>query len=140
MVVGAFCSFSTADTRPDGRAWPEPVQLVDGHWVPDGTGFAVADVAGQWHLYSASGGGVADPDPSPCSSPKVGALTLRRRPAWAAGPGRGALSSNARYDQVPTTSNPANKSSGMIALAVMANMVKGASSQFTCDWPKVGRR
>ena len=101
VAAGArLAAFSTADTRPDGRAWPEAVQLVDGHWTPDGAGFAVADVAGQWHLYAASGGGGGRPDRAPSSSPKVGALTLRRRPAWAAGPGRGALSSNARYDQV----------------------------------------
>ncbi|KAK9840989.1 hypothetical protein WJX81_004207 [Elliptochloris bilobata] len=67
IVAGRkLASFYTVDTRPDGRAWPEPVQLVDGHWAPDGTSLAVADVAGQWHLYS---------------------------------PGRGALASNARYDQ-----------------------------------------
>ena len=95
-----LAAFSTADTRPDGRAWPEAVQLVDGHWTPDGAGFAVADVAGQWHLYAASGGGGGGINTGPSSSPKVGALTLRRRPAWAAGPARGELSSNARYDQV----------------------------------------
>ncbi|KAK9840987.1 hypothetical protein WJX81_004207 [Elliptochloris bilobata] len=98
IVAGRkLASFYTVDTRPDGRAWPEPVQLVDGHWAPDGTSLAVADVAGQWHLYSASGGGNDEKNPSP--GPKMGALTLRRRPAWAAQPGRGALASNARYDQ-----------------------------------------
>lgn len=95
-------SFSTADTRPDGRPWPEPIQLVDGHWAPDGTGLAVADVAGQWHFYSTAGAG-ADADAgghAPVANLKAGPLALTTRPAaWAAGAGRGAPASNARYDQ-----------------------------------------
>jgi hypothetical protein len=94
-------SFTTADTRPDGRVWPEPIQLVDGHWAPDGAALAVADVAGQWHLYAASG--AAEPSPGRrLTSPPAPSLLKPaglRAPAWAAGPGRGAPASNARYDQ-----------------------------------------
>jgi hypothetical protein len=45
-------SFSSRDTLPargaDGRKyrWPAVLQLADGHWAPDGCGFAMADVAG----------------------------------------------------------------------------------------------
>ena len=44
--------FSTQDTRPMGGRWCDPLQLVDGHWSRDGSSIVVADVAGQWHLYS----------------------------------------------------------------------------------------
>ena len=47
------CSFSTQDTRPDVHtSWTDHIQLVDGHWAPDGTSLVVSDVAGQWHAYS----------------------------------------------------------------------------------------
>ena len=46
------CRFSTQDTRPVGDRWCDPIQLVDGHWSADGSSVVVADVAGQWHLYS----------------------------------------------------------------------------------------
>ena len=46
------CRFSTQDTRPLGGRWCDPLQLVDGHWSRDGSSIIVADVAGQWHLYS----------------------------------------------------------------------------------------
>ncbi len=35
-----------------GDRWCDPIQLVDGHWSADGSSVVVADVAGQWHLYS----------------------------------------------------------------------------------------
>ena len=44
--------FSTQDTRPVGERWCDPLQLVDGHWSADGCALALADVAGQWHLYA----------------------------------------------------------------------------------------
>jgi hypothetical protein len=40
-------SFSTQNTCPGGRRWVEPIPLLDGHFAPDGSGFAVTDVAGQ---------------------------------------------------------------------------------------------
>ena len=46
------CRFSTQDTRPRGGRWCDALQLVDGHWSCDGSSIVVADVAGQWHLYS----------------------------------------------------------------------------------------
>jgi len=100
-TMRAARSFSTADTRPDGRVWPEAIQLVDGHWAPDGTALAVADVAGQWHLYAATG--AAEPTASThiisLPSPSLLKPMGLRAPVWAAGPGRGAPASNARYDQ-----------------------------------------
>ena len=47
-----MCRFSTQDTRPVEGRWCDPLQLVDGHWSHDGSSIIVADVAGQWHLYS----------------------------------------------------------------------------------------
>ena len=41
------CSFSTQHTCPGGRRWVDPIPLLDGHFAPDGSGFAVTDVAGQ---------------------------------------------------------------------------------------------
>ena len=35
-----------------GGRWCDALQLVDGHWSRDGSSIVVADVAGQWHLYS----------------------------------------------------------------------------------------
>ncbi len=43
--------FSTRDTRPGGDSWVDVIQLVDGHWTPDGESLVVSDVAGQFHLY-----------------------------------------------------------------------------------------
>eukprot|EP00884_Botryococcus_braunii_P018016 jgi/Botrbrau1/4899/Bobra.118_1s0013.1 len=43
--------FSAKDTRPGDDPWANVIQLVDGHWTPDGEGLAVSDVAGQFHLY-----------------------------------------------------------------------------------------
>jgi hypothetical protein len=43
--------FSTQDTRPVEGRWCDALQVVDGHWAPDGCSLALADVAGQWHLY-----------------------------------------------------------------------------------------
>ena len=41
-------SFSTADTCPvRGGRWSDPLQVVDGHFSPDGTSLVVSDVAGQ---------------------------------------------------------------------------------------------
>ncbi|KAL0034434.1 hypothetical protein WJX79_002167 [Trebouxia sp. C0005] len=49
----ALASFSTKDTRPDVHgSWTDHIQLVDGHWSPDGSSLVVSDVAGQWHMYS----------------------------------------------------------------------------------------
>lgn len=47
--------FSSSDTIPLARgSWAAPtIQLVDGHFSPDGSAFAVADVAGQFSLYGA---------------------------------------------------------------------------------------
>ena len=46
-------SFSTKGTRPDVHgSWTDHIQLVDGHWSPDGSSLVVSDVAGQWHMYS----------------------------------------------------------------------------------------
>ena len=42
---------SSRGTRPDGRSWPDPLPLTDGHFAPDGAGFVVTDVAGQLHYY-----------------------------------------------------------------------------------------
>ena len=33
-------------------SWTDHIQLVDGHWSPDGSSLVVSDVAGQWHAYS----------------------------------------------------------------------------------------
>ncbi len=33
-------------------SWTDHIQLVDGHWSPDGSSLVVSDVAGQWHMYS----------------------------------------------------------------------------------------
>ncbi|KAK9915369.1 hypothetical protein WJX75_008121 [Coccomyxa subellipsoidea] len=53
IIAGrALTRFSTQDTRPAGDRWCDPIQLVDGHWSADGASVVVADVAGQWHLYS----------------------------------------------------------------------------------------
>lgn len=43
--------FSSKDTRPGEDAWVDVIQLVDGHWTPNGEGLVVSDVAGQLHLY-----------------------------------------------------------------------------------------
>ena len=40
-------SFTTQQTCPGGRRWVDPIPLLDGHFTPDGSGFAVTDVAGQ---------------------------------------------------------------------------------------------
>jgi len=40
-------SFSTQNTCPGGRRWVDTIPLLDGHFTPDGSGFAVTDVAGQ---------------------------------------------------------------------------------------------
>jgi hypothetical protein len=50
-----LCRFSSSDTIPLARgSWASPtIQLVDGNFSPDGSCFAVADVAGQFSLYGA---------------------------------------------------------------------------------------
>ena len=45
------CRFSTKQTRPGDRDWPDPLELMDGHWAPDGTSLAVTDACGQLHIY-----------------------------------------------------------------------------------------
>lgn len=49
-----FCRFSSSDTIPLARgSWAPPViQVIEGRFSPDGTAFAVSDVAGQFSLYS----------------------------------------------------------------------------------------
>ncbi|KAK9829398.1 hypothetical protein WJX72_005590 [[Myrmecia] bisecta] len=60
IVTGVMLtSFSTCDTCPGGGRWVDPIQLVDGHWAPDGSSLAVSDVAGQWHLYGVGSGDLA---------------------------------------------------------------------------------
>jgi len=51
----ARCSFSTQDTCPGGRPWVDAIQMVDGHFSPDGASLAVTDVAGQLHIYGLGG-------------------------------------------------------------------------------------
>ncbi|KAL4448446.1 hypothetical protein ABPG75_005665 [Micractinium tetrahymenae] len=43
--------FSSRQTRPDGRSWPDLIPLSDGHFSPDGRSITVTDVAGQLHHY-----------------------------------------------------------------------------------------
>ena len=46
------CSWNSADTFPLRYGhWADAIQIVDGHWSPDGGSLVVADVAGQWSLY-----------------------------------------------------------------------------------------
>ncbi|GLC33664.1 hypothetical protein PLESTM_000098000 [Pleodorina starrii] len=52
VVAGtALRMFSTQDTFPGRGRWTDPLQLVDGHFSPDGSQLAVTDTAGQLHLY-----------------------------------------------------------------------------------------
>eukprot|EP00798_Chlamydomonas_sp_ICE-L_P031195 gene31195-6342_t len=45
--------YATADTMPvPGMSWSDPLQVVDGHFSPDGSTFAISDVAGQFHIFS----------------------------------------------------------------------------------------
>jgi hypothetical protein len=44
--------FSSRQTRPDGRSWPDVLPFADGHFSPDGRTITVADVAGQLHHYA----------------------------------------------------------------------------------------
>eukprot|EP00879_Flechtneria_rotunda_P018580 GHRR01019496.1.p1 GENE.GHRR01019496.1~~GHRR01019496.1.p1 ORF type:complete len:368 (+),score=107.75 GHRR01019496.1:129-1232(+) len=50
----ALHRFSSSDTLPSARgSWAPPIiQLVDGHFSPDGTSFCVSDVAGQFSVYA----------------------------------------------------------------------------------------
>ena len=52
VISAPLASWNTRATYPAlGGVWPDPVPIVDGHWAPDGTAFAVSDVAGQWHSF-----------------------------------------------------------------------------------------
>ncbi|GIM13074.1 hypothetical protein Vretimale_16295, partial [Volvox reticuliferus] len=52
VIAGvAIRMFSTQDTFPGRGRWTDPLQLVDGHFAPDGAQLAVTDTAGQLHLY-----------------------------------------------------------------------------------------
>ncbi len=67
--------FSTQDTCPGARPWVDAIQMLDGHWAPDGTSLAVTDVAGQLHVY-----GLGGPDGLRCAAPPhsaVGPSALR---------------------------------------------------------------
>ncbi|PSC70372.1 WD40 YVTN repeat-like-containing domain,Bromodomain isoform [Micractinium conductrix] len=44
--------FTSRQTRPDGRSWPDLLPLSDGHFSPDGASITVSDVAGQMHQYT----------------------------------------------------------------------------------------
>lgn len=39
------------DTRPGGKAWPNPIPLIDGRFSPCGTRIAATDAGGQLHLF-----------------------------------------------------------------------------------------
>ena len=47
LCPSPVCSFSTQHTCPGGRRWVDTIPLLDGHFTPDGSGFAVTDVSGQ---------------------------------------------------------------------------------------------
>ncbi|GFR48989.1 hypothetical protein Agub_g11008, partial [Astrephomene gubernaculifera] len=52
--------FSTQDTFPGRGRWTDPMQLVDGHFSPDGAQLAVTDTAGQLHVYGIPVAAAAD--------------------------------------------------------------------------------
>lgn len=39
------------DTHPGPCVWADPIQLADGHFMPDGQGIFLSDVTGQFSLY-----------------------------------------------------------------------------------------
>lgn len=42
------------DTHPGPCKWADPIQLADGHFMPDGQGVFLSDVTGQFSLYGPS--------------------------------------------------------------------------------------
>lgn len=45
------CSFSTRHTDPSGRGWVDPLPVLDGRWLADGSALVVSDKAANWHCY-----------------------------------------------------------------------------------------
>ena len=45
------CSFNTRQTDPSGRGWVDPLPVLDGRWLADGSALVVSDKAANWHCY-----------------------------------------------------------------------------------------
>ena len=45
------CSFSTRLTDPSGMGWVDPLPVLDGRWLADGSALVVSDKAANWHCY-----------------------------------------------------------------------------------------
>lgn len=52
FVIAVNHSFSSAETHPGRCKWADPIEIVDGHFMPGGTGVLVSDVGGQVSHYS----------------------------------------------------------------------------------------
>ena len=51
LKLGIPCSFSTRRTDPSGRGWVDPLPVLDGRWLADGSALVVSDKAANWHCY-----------------------------------------------------------------------------------------